>query len=217
MKNTVLVLSFLFLFSVSAAAQSTGMATTAPAGSAATSAPVASPTPSSLQPAASPTATPSTGTTPPLPAAKGAVVLPPEKANPVTIPKFGKPPVIDGNLNDAVWQSAAVLKDFYQIDPGDNTAPSKPTEVLLGYDSKFLYLAFRAVDEPDKVRSTVAKRDNIFSDDYVGFYLDTFNDRRKAFEVFFNPLGIQGDGVLTEGSGEDFSVDLLLMLAITTT
>jgi len=137
-------------------------------------------------------------------------VLPPEKANPVTIPKFGKPPVIDGNLNDTVWQSAAVLKDFYQIDPGDNAAPSKPTEVLLGYDSKFLYLAFRAVDEPEKVRSTVAKRDNIFSDDYVGFYLDTFNDRRKAFEVFFNPLGIQGDGVLTEGRGEDFSVDLLL-------
>ena len=75
---------------------------------------------------------------------------------------------------------------------------------------KFLYLAFRAFDEPDKIRSTVAKRDNIFSDDYVGFYLDTFNDQRKAFEMFFNPLGIQGDGVLTEGRGEDFSVDLLL-------
>lgn len=213
MKNTVLVLSSLFLFSVSAVAQSTGPTPAPiPAVSAATpaSAPVASPTPSSLQPSASPVATPNPGSTPQPPAAKGAVVLPPEKANPVTIPKFGKPPVIDGNLNDAVWQSAAVLKDFYQIDPGDNAAPSKPTEVLLGYDSKFLYLAFRAVDEPDKVRSTVAKRDNIFSDDYVGFYLDTFNDRRKAFEVFFNPLGIQGDGVLTEGRGEDFSVDLLL-------
>ena len=113
-------------------------------------------------------------------------------------------------LTEAVWQSAAVLKDFYQIDPGDNIAPSKPTEVLLGYDSKFLYIAFRAFDEPDKIRSTVAKRDNIFTDDYVGFYLDTFNDQRRAFEIFFNPLGIQGDGVLTEGRGEDFSVDLLL-------
>ncbi|HUS10612.1 MAG TPA: carbohydrate binding family 9 domain-containing protein, partial [Pyrinomonadaceae bacterium] len=176
-------------------------------------------------PAASPTASPAAlaSPTPSLPAssanenaaaqptaAKGAVVLPPEKSTPVTIPKFETAPVIDGNLNDAVWQSAAVLKDFYQIDPGDNTAPSKPTEVLLGYDPKFLYIAFRAFDEPDKVRSTVAKRDNIFSDDYVGFYLDTFNDRRKAFEIFFNPLGIQGDGVLTEERGEDFSVDLLL-------
>lgn len=136
-------------------------------------------------------------------------MLPPEKASPVTVPKFATPPVIDGKLDETVWQNAAVLKDFYQIDPGDNIAPSKPTEVLIGYDAKFLYIAFRAFDEPDKVRSTVAKRDSIFQDDYVGFYLDTFNDKRKAFEMFFNPLGIQGDGVLTEGRGEDFSVDLL--------
>ena len=82
--------------------------------------------------------------------------------------------------------------------------------MLLGYDSRFLYIAFKATDEPDKIRSTVAKRDNIFNDDYVGFMLDTFNDQRKAFEMFFNPMGIQGDGVLTEGRGEDFSVDLLM-------
>ncbi len=144
------------------------------------------------------------------PAAKGSVVLPPEKAKPITIPRFDKAPVIDGKLDDPVWQSAAVLKDFYQIQPGDNIAPSKPTEVLIGYDPKFLYIAFKVTDEPDKIRSTVAKRDNIFNDDYVGFMLDTFNDQRKAFECFFNPLGIQGDGMLTEGRGEDFSVDILM-------
>ncbi|HZI87822.1 MAG TPA: DUF5916 domain-containing protein [Pyrinomonadaceae bacterium] len=138
------------------------------------------------------------------------MVLPPEKVSPVTIPKFSTAPVIDGKLDEPVWQGAAVLKDFYQIDPGDNIAPSKPTEVLIGYDPKFLYIAFRAFDETDKVRSTVAKRDNIFQDDYVGFFLDTFNDKRKAFEMFFNPLGIQGDGILTEGRGEDFSVDVLM-------
>src|SRR5690349_23008180 len=145
----------------------------------------------------------------PAASAKG-LALPPEKANPVVVPKFDKPPVIDGKLDEEVWQHAAVLKDFYQIQPGDNVAPSKPTEVLLGYDPKFLYIAFKATDEPDKVRATVAKRDNIFQDDYVGFFLDTFNDKRKAFEVFFNPLGIQGDGILTEGRGEDFSIDLLM-------
>jgi len=144
------------------------------------------------------------------PATKGAFVLPPEKAKPVVVPKFEKPPVIDGKLDEDVWQVAAVLKDFYQIDPGDNVPPSKPTEVLIGYDAKHFYVAFRAFDEPDKIRATVAKRDNIFQDDYVGFFLDTFNDKRKAFEMFFNPLGIQGDGILTEGSGEDFSVDVLM-------
>ena len=142
--------------------------------------------------------------------AKGSFILPPEKSNPVVIPKFDKSPVIDGKLDEEVWQKAVVLKDFYQIQPGDNTPPSRPTEVLLGFDSKFIYIAFKATDEPDKIRATVAKRDSIFNDDYVGFFFDTFNDKRKAFEVFFNPFGIQGDGVLTEGRGEDFSVDLLL-------
>jgi hypothetical protein len=138
------------------------------------------------------------------------VVMPPEKAQPVRMTRFEKPPVIDGKLDDEIWKQAAVLKDFYQIDPGENLPPSKPTEVLLGYDSKFLYIAFRCFDEPDKVRSTVARRDNIFSDDYVGFFLDTFNDQRKAFEAFFNPLGIQGDATFTEGRGEDFSVDVVM-------
>ena len=142
--------------------------------------------------------------------AKGNFVLPPEKSQPIIVPKFETAPVIDGKLDEEVWQKAVVLKDFYQIQPGDNTPPSKPTEVLLGYDAKFLYIAFKATDEPDKVRATVAKRDNIFQDDYVGFFLDTFNDKRKAFEAFFNPFGIQGDGILTEGRGEDFSVDILM-------
>jgi hypothetical protein len=208
MKIAALAIFFL-LFSLTAVAQS---AVTGPA--------VAKPSPATNQPAtaagspatptASPSGSPAAVTTASASVGRSAVVVPPEKASPVTIPKFEKPPVIDGNLNDPVWQSAAVLKDFYQIDPGDNTPPSKPTEVLIGYDPKFLYIAFRAFDEPDKVRSTVAKRDSIFNDDYVGFFLDTFNDQRKAFEIFFNPLGIQGDGVLTEGRGEDFSVDLLL-------
>ncbi|HYV81904.1 MAG TPA: DUF5916 domain-containing protein [Pyrinomonadaceae bacterium] len=133
-----------------------------------------------------------------------------DKSQPITIPKFDKPPTIDGKLDEEVWQKAAVLKDFLQIRPGDNTPPSKPTEVLIGFDPQFLYIAFKATDEPDKIRATVAKRDNIFNDDYVGFMLDTFNDQRKAFEVFFNPFGIQGDGIITEGRGEDFSVDLLM-------
>ncbi|MDT5122319.1 MAG: hypothetical protein QOC96_1801 [Acidobacteriota bacterium] len=143
-------------------------------------------------------------------AGQPAIVLPPEKANAVRIPRFDKPPVIDGKLDDAVWQQAVVLKDFYQVKPGDNTLPSKPTEVLIGYDAKFIYFGFHCYDEPDKVRATVAKRDDIFNDDFVGFYMDTFNDHRKAYEAFFNPLGVQADGIVTEGNGEDFSVDWVM-------
>ncbi|HKS10133.1 MAG TPA: DUF5916 domain-containing protein [Pyrinomonadaceae bacterium] len=136
--------------------------------------------------------------------------LPPEKLNPVSIPRFEIPPVIDGRLDDEVWKSAAVFKDFYQTYPGDNIAPSKPTEVFVGYDSRMLYVAFLAYDEPNKVRATLAKRDDIFNDDYVGVLFDTFNDQRRAYELFFNPFGIQADGIFTEGKSEDFSIDIVM-------
>ena len=141
---------------------------------------------------------------------RAPIVLPPEKANPPSINLMKTPPVIDGKLDDEAWKSATVLKDFYQTSPGDNIAPSKPTEVFLGYDSKFLYIAFHAFDDPAKVRATVAKRDDIFQDDYVGIYLDTYNDQRKAYELFFNPFGIQADGIFAEGRGEDLSVDIVM-------
>src|ERR1051325_4968577 len=80
-----------------------------------------------------------------------AITLPPEKARPVRPPLLQKPPVIDGVFDEAEWQSASVLKDFYQILPGDNLAPSQQTEVYLAYDSKFLYVAFRAHADPAKV------------------------------------------------------------------
>ncbi len=141
---------------------------------------------------------------------KSKFSLPPEKANPVKVAKFSAPPIIDGKLDDEVWKSAQVLKDFIQTSPGDNIAASKPTEVMLGYDEKNLYIAFKCFDEKDKIRATVAKRDNVFNEDNVRVYLDTYNDRRRAYIFGFNPLGIQQDGIFTEGHGQDFSVDIVM-------
>lgn len=130
------------------------------------------------------------------------------KDTPAKIPMFDTAPTIDGQLDDAIWQSAAVFGDFLQIQPGDNLAPSSPTEVLMGYDAKNLYIAYRIKQE--QVRATVARRDDIFNDDYVGLYLDTFNDQRQAYVLFWNPLGVQADGRFVEGNGEDYSVDLVM-------
>jgi Domain of unknown function (DUF5916)/Carbohydrate family 9 binding domain-like len=143
-------------------------------------------------------------------AARDSSVLASEKAQPISLPRFEKAPVIDGKLDDEIWKRAVVLKDFHQIQPGDNIAPSKPTEVMLGFDAKFLYIAFHCYDEPDKVRATIPKRDNIWNDDYVGILFDTFNDKRKAYEFDFSPLGIQADGIWTDGQGEDFNPDIVM-------
>ena len=142
--------------------------------------------------------------------AKKETTLPPEKAQPVRLVRFDKAPVIDGKLDDEIWKQATVLRDFYQTSPGDNIQASKPTEMMIGYDAKFLYFAFHCYDEPDKVRATVAKRDNIFNEDNVRVFLDTFNDQRRAYVLGFNPYGVQQDGILTDGLGTDYNVDIVM-------
>src|SRR3954454_3642110 len=77
---------------------------------------------------------------------KAALALPPEKASPVKAVLFATPPVIDGKLDNEVWKTAVVLKDFYQVQPGDNLIPENRTEVRLGYDARFLYIAFHCFD-----------------------------------------------------------------------
>lgn len=144
------------------------------------------------------------------PAKRVSVAVPPEKSKPLVIPRLTKPPTIDGKLEQEEWKEAVVLKDFYQTSPGDNVAPSKPTEAFMGYDSKFFYLAVHAYDEPQKVRATVARRDDVFGEDNVRLVLDTFNDQRKAYLLGWNPLGVQQDGIETEGQGTDFSVDIVM-------
>ncbi len=136
--------------------------------------------------------------------------LPPEKANPVKVPKLASIATIDGKLDDEVWQSAAVFKDFIQTGPGDNIDPSKPTEVVMFYDEKNLYIGFKCWDEKDKIRATLAKRDQVFGEDNVRIWLDTYDDQRRAYVFGFNPFGIQQDGIFTEGRGADFSVDIVM-------
>src|SRR5438552_8514885 len=140
---------------------------------------------------------------------KHPVTIPQKKPKPITIPLFDKPPVIDGKLDDEVWKTAAVFKDFYQINPGDNIAPSKPTEAMIGYDAKTFYIAFHCYDEIDKIRATVAKRYDVFGEDNVRVFLDAFNDQRRSYVLGWNPLGIQQDGIMNEGSGTDFRAEIV--------
>jgi hypothetical protein len=140
----------------------------------------------------------------------GKIMVPPEKLRPVVIPKSTAGITIDGKPEEEIWKQAAVFKDFYQTSPGNNTQPSKPTEVLVMYDEKHLYVAFKCWDDKSGIRATVAKRDNVTGEDNVRMWLDTYNDQRRAYVIAFNPYGIQQDGMFTEGQGADFSVDIVM-------
>ncbi len=118
-----------------------------------------------------------------------------------TIPRLEGSATIDGRLDEPVWQSATRLTGFHQYQPVDSRPAEERTEVLVWYSPKALYFGIVAFDRvPNGIRATVADRDNLGTDDRIVIYLDTFNDRRRAFFFGVNPLGAQEDGVRTEGS-----------------
>jgi Domain of unknown function (DUF5916)/Carbohydrate family 9 binding domain-like len=131
-----------------------------------------------------------------------AQAIPGTGAPQFTVPRASSDPVVDGVLGDSVWSGAARLTGFSQYQPVDGRPADQPTDVLVLYTARALYFGIVAHVRPGvQVNATLSKRDNITSDDRVVIYLDTFNDRRRAFMFGVNPLGVQLDGVLSEGSG----------------
>jgi hypothetical protein len=117
------------------------------------------------------------------------------------IPRIASEPRIDGKLDEPVWQQAARLSGFHQFQPVDSRPAEEQTEVLVWYSPSAIYFGVRAhAKDPRSIRATLADRDKIGNDDRVTIYLDTFNDRRRAFIFGVNPLGVQLDGVRTEGA-----------------
>lgn len=133
-----------------------------------------------------------------LPVALGAQAVAPAPA--VTPPRIEATIVVDGVLDEPVWQQAARLDGFHQTRPVDGRPAEDSTVVLVWYSPTAIYFGIRAYDrDPSSVRATLAKRDNIASDDQVSIYLDTFNDRRRAYFFGVNAYGVQDDGVRSEG------------------
>jgi hypothetical protein len=118
----------------------------------------------------------------------------------VAIPRLQAEVTIDGRLDEAVWSEAATLDGFHQYQPVDGRPAEERTEVRVWYAPNAIHFGIVAHDRvPGSIRATKADRDNLDADDRVTIYLDTFNDRRRAFFFSVNPLGRQEDGVRTEG------------------
>lgn len=118
----------------------------------------------------------------------------------VTIPRIDERIVVDGVLDEPVWARAAVLNGFHQYMPVDGQAARERTDVFVWYAPDALMVGIRAhAADVSTLRATRADRDKIGNDDRIVLYLDTFNDRRRAFMFGVNALGVQLDGVRTEG------------------
>jgi len=118
----------------------------------------------------------------------------------VAIPRFETDVVIDGDLSDSVWAHAARLTGFSQYAPNDGVPAADSTQVLVWYSATAIYFGIRAFEQHGRPTMTLANRDQIFGDDNVQILLGTFHDAKQALMFAVNPLGVQGDGSLTEGA-----------------
>jgi hypothetical protein len=119
------------------------------------------------------------------------------------IPRLDSSIEIDGKLDEPAWSRATRLTGFWQYQPVDGRPAEEKTEVLVWYAPDAIHFGIIAYDRsPAAIRATVADRDNIDNDDHVVLDLDTFHDRRRAFLFGVNPLGVQSDGVRSEGAGQ---------------
>ena len=101
---------------------------------------------------------------------------------------------IDGVLDDAIWRAALALPLTIETYPRENQTADVETTAYLVENGDQLLIAFDARDpEPESIRAYLRDRDSAFNDDFVGVVLDTFNDQRRAFEFFINPVGVQMD------------------------
>ena len=97
------------------------------------------------------------------------------------VPQTNTPPVIDGILDDDTWKEATKFENFKTIKPDYGKDPSQKTIAYITYDAENLYFAFRCFDtEPDKIKTSVSNRDNMFQDDNIIIMLDTFNTMQEA-------------------------------------
>jgi hypothetical protein len=118
----------------------------------------------------------------------------------IEAPLFAENPVIDGVLDDTAWATAAEVSDFVQFEPEFGVASPFRTEVLVGYTSETLYVAFRSFD-PDlaRVAAAVTSRDgDLKSDDSVTLLVDTNHDRRTGYYFATNLLSVQVDGKIAD-------------------
>jgi hypothetical protein len=126
---------------------------------------------------------------------------------PHRVPKVESTVVIDGVLDDDVWQRALVMGVNTEVRPGENVPAPVETDMLLAYSETYFYVAFRAHDpDPCQIRARLCDRDRMWDDEWVVIGIDTYNDQRGGFEFACNPLGIQGDtagGVHGDGNSWD--------------
>ncbi len=113
--------------------------------------------------------------------------------NKTVVPKLKGTLKVDGDLNEAVWAKAAVLKPFVKND--GSGAESGATVTRIWYDDTAIYLGWTISDT--EIQATFTARDSKFWEEEVAEFFVTNSDLKRYFELQWNPLGGVFDAIIT--------------------
>jgi hypothetical protein len=100
------------------------------------------------------------------------------------------------------------IDGFVQSSPNDGRGATQKTVAWVGHTASTFYVVFACYDtNPGLIRTHMARRENILTDDTVQVLVDPFQDRRRGILFQVNPMGVQADAAWTEGNGTDYSYD----------
>jgi hypothetical protein len=119
---------------------------------------------------------------------------------PLTIRQAAEPITLDGRLDDAAWQVAALADGWFTTFPIDTAAPQYGTTARVTFDEEFLYVAFVCEDDsaPNVINSL--RRDFFPAlNDHVRVVIGPYNDRLNGFFFGVTPAGVQSEGIVATG------------------
>lgn len=103
--------------------------------------------------------------------------------------------VLDGRLDDSIWQVAPRIQNFTQRELFVDQPASERTEVAVAYNNDFLYIAVWCYDsQPNAIIAKELRRDfNYEIDDNFIVIIDTYKDKRNGFMFVTNPNAARSD------------------------
>ena len=129
---------------------------------------------------------------------------------PATATRVARPPVLDGRTDDPIWADARVIDQFLEYEPNEGAVPRFKTEVRITYDDKYLYFLARMHDPaPDSIVSLLSRRDVRTQSEQLKIVIDSYHDRRTAYQFAVNPAGVKRDYYVYNDAEEDDSWDAI--------
>ena len=123
---------------------------------------------------------------------------------------------VSGELSDEVWQTAPAVDTFLEREPHEGGEPAQRTEFRVAYSASTLYVKVRAFDtEPDKIITYLTRRDQDSPCDWLYVLIDSYHDRRTAYEFGVNPSGVKRDRYWFNDNNSDDSWDAVWDVSVT--